>query len=117
MVGDSSAEHCGCNACTPRMQPIHAQPQPQRRSQRVALAVLMGLAFVVVAWMAAPLLVGLALGTVMGFTAQPLQSRLALRFRRRRLASAVTTLLGGLLMAGGGALTIWIVAREIVAAI
>lgn len=100
------------------MQPMHAEPQPQRRSQRVALAVLMGLAFLVVAWMAAPLLVGLALGAVMGFTAQPLYWRLSARMKqRRRLASAVTTLLGGLLMAGGGAFAVWIVAREIAAAI
>ena len=97
---------------------MQAEPHPQRRSQRVALAVLMGLAFIVVAWMAAPLLVGLALGAVMGFTAQPLCGRLVPRMKhRRRLASAVTTLLGGLLMAGGGAFAIWIIAREIVAAI
>jgi predicted PurR-regulated permease PerM len=78
----------------------------------------MGLAFLAVAWMAAPLLVGLVLGTVMGFTAQPLYERFERRWsRRRRLASAVTTLLGGLVMAGGGALASWIVAREIVAAV
>jgi predicted PurR-regulated permease PerM len=100
------------------MQPIQAEPQPQRRSQRVALAVLMGLAFLVVAWMAAPLLVGLALGAVMGFTAQPLYWRLVARFNQRhRLASAVTTLLGGLAMAGGGALAIWVIAREVAEAI
>jgi predicted PurR-regulated permease PerM len=78
----------------------------------------MGLAFLVVAWMAAPLLVGLALGTVMGFTAQPLHARLTARMGQRRgLASAVTTLLGGLVMAGGGAFAIWIIAREVVAAL
>jgi predicted PurR-regulated permease PerM len=78
----------------------------------------MGLAFLVVAWMAAPLLVGLALGTVMGFTAQPVHARLTARMKqRRRLASAVTTLLGGLLMAGGGAFVVWIVAHEIAEAI
>jgi predicted PurR-regulated permease PerM len=67
--------------------------------------------------MAAPLLVGLALGTVMGFTAGPLEKRLARRLNhRRKLASIVTTLLGGLIMAGGGALAVWIVAREIAAA-
>jgi predicted PurR-regulated permease PerM len=78
----------------------------------------MGLAFLVVAWMAAPLLVGLALGTVMGFTAQPLHARLTARMGQRRgLASAVTTLLGGLAMAGGGAFGVWIIAREVVAAV
>jgi predicted PurR-regulated permease PerM len=101
-----------------QVQPPQPQPPPAARSQRIALAVLMGLAFVVVAWMAAPLLVGLALGTVMGFTAQPVQARLAARMKqRRRLASAVTTLLGGILMAGGGALAVWVVAHEIAAAV
>jgi predicted PurR-regulated permease PerM len=78
----------------------------------------MGLTFLVVAWMAAPLLVGLALGTVMGFTAQPLHARLSAAFgQRRRLASGVTTLLGGLLMTGGGVAVLWIFAREIAAAV
>ncbi len=89
-----------------------------RPSQRIALGVLLGLAFVVVAWMASPLLVGLALGTVMGFTAQPFDGRLSRRLGNRpRLASAVTTLLGGLAMAGGGVLVVWIVANEVAAAI
>jgi predicted PurR-regulated permease PerM len=100
------------------MQPSHGETQPPVRSQQVALGVLMGLAFIVVAWMAAPLLVGLALGTVLGFTAQPLHARLAARLKqRRRLAAFMTTLLGGLVMAGGGAILVWIVAREIVAAL
>jgi predicted PurR-regulated permease PerM len=99
-----------------RLATVAARRSQQR--ERAALAVLVGLAFVVVAWMAAPLLVGLALGTVMGFTAQPLHARLTRGLRqRRRLASAVTTLLGGLVMAGGGAMAIWLVMRELVAAV
>ena len=104
----------------PTMLPMHAEAaSPERRSQRVALGVLMGLTFLVVAWMAAPLFVGLALGAVMGFTAQPfcgwaLFQRLD---HRRRLASAVTTLLGGLLVVGGDAFADWVVARELVAAV
>jgi predicted PurR-regulated permease PerM len=78
----------------------------------------MGLSFLVVAWMAAPLLVGLALGTVMGFTAQPLYFRLSSRFgHRRRLASAVTTLLGGLMVVGGGTIAAWVIVTEMVAAV
>jgi predicted PurR-regulated permease PerM len=78
----------------------------------------MGLTFLVVAWMAAPLLVGLALGTVMGFTAQPLYAGLSKRFgKRRKLASGVTTLLGGLMVVGGGTAAAWVVARELVAAV
>jgi predicted PurR-regulated permease PerM len=91
---------------------------PSRRNQRVALAVLMGLTFLVVAWMAAPLLVGLALGTVMGFTGQPLCIRLSRRLgHRTKLAAAGTTLLGGLMVVGGGAATAWVIARELVAAV
>jgi predicted PurR-regulated permease PerM len=93
-------------------------PATARRGQRVALGILMGLTFLVVAWMAAPLLVGLALGTVMGFTAQPLYWGLSRRLgQRRKFASAVTTLLGGLLVVGGGTAAAWIVARELVAAV
>jgi predicted PurR-regulated permease PerM len=99
------------------MQPA-AEPSSPLPSQRTALGVLMGLAFLVVAWMAAPLLVGLALGTVMGFTAQPLHARLTARMgQRRSLAAAVTTLLGGLAMAGGGAFAVWVIAREVGAAL
>jgi predicted PurR-regulated permease PerM len=95
------------------------EPFPRaRRNQRVALAVLMGLTFLVVAWMAAPLLVGLALGTVMGFTAQPLYVRLSRRMgHRTKLASAATTALGGLMVVGGGAGAAWVVVRELVAAV
>jgi predicted PurR-regulated permease PerM len=101
-----------------QMQEVPRGVEPQRRSQRAALGVLMGVTFVLVAWMAAPLLVGLALGTVMGFTAQPLHARLLVRLRgRRTLASAVTTLLGGLIMVCGGVGAIWIAAREVVAAV
>ncbi len=93
-------------------------PATARRAQRVALGVLMGLTFLAVAWMAAPLLVGLALGTVMGFTAQPLYAALTRRFgKRHKLASAVTTLLGGLMAVGGGTAAAWVVARELVAAV
>jgi predicted PurR-regulated permease PerM len=97
------------------MQEVRAPTQSDRREQRLALGILTGLAFVVVAWMAAPLLVGLALGTVMGFTAQPLHDRLMARLHgRRTLASAIATFLGGILMAGGGAAGVWIVARKLV---
>src|SRR4051794_1289719 len=100
------------------MQPSHGSAEPTRNHQRVALAVLMGLTFLVIAWMAAPLLVGLALGTVMGFTAQPLHAHLTAAFRQRRtLASAVTTLLGGLMVVGGGTLSAWVIVREVVAAV
>ncbi|HXN34473.1 MAG TPA: hypothetical protein VN894_21575, partial [Polyangiaceae bacterium] len=100
------------------MDEIRRTTDPQRPAQRLALAVLMGLAFVVVAWMSAPLLVGLALGTVMGFTAQPVHARLCARMgQRRTLAAAATTLLGGLTIAAGVALVFWIVGGQLGAAV
>jgi predicted PurR-regulated permease PerM len=89
-------------------------PEQPDRSQRIALAVLMGLTFLAVAWMASPLLVGLALGTVMGFTAQPMQTHLTARWHgKRRLASAATTLFGGLVVTGSAVAAVWVVAREL----
>jgi predicted PurR-regulated permease PerM len=88
------------------------------RTQRIALGVLTTLTFLVVAWMAAPMLVGLVLGTVLGFTAQPMYTRLTARMRQRRtLAAALTTFLGGLVMVGGGVGIVWIAVREVIAAV
>ncbi len=84
-------------------------------STRVPLAVATLLLLVAAAWVAAPLWVGLMLGTVMAFTAQPLQERLTARFGKRSGAAAVvTTLLGGLAMACGGTAAVFVVARELV---
>ena len=100
------------------MQSMRGERSARFDGERIALAVLTAVAFVVVAWMASPLLVGLALGAVMGFTVQPLHERLAARLRqRRRLASAATALLAGVVLTGAGILAVWIVAREVVAAI
>lgn len=86
-----------------------------KRGRRVALAILMLLAFIGVAWMAAPLWVGLVLGTVMAFTAQPLYRRLASSLGDRRwLASAITTLIGGITTAALGVATLYILTREAV---
>ncbi len=86
----------------------------ERHAHRVAIGILMGLTFLVVAWMAAPMLVGLALGTVMGFTAQPICTRLTARLGQRHgLASALTTLLGGLFTAGVGTAAAWVIVREL----
>jgi predicted PurR-regulated permease PerM len=84
----------------------------------VALGVILAITFVIVAWMAAPLLVGLALGTVMGFTADPLRERLCERLHgRRRLASALTTLCCALLIVGGVIGLGWLVVSEIETAV
>lgn len=100
------------------MDPEIPEATPKRRTQRIALGILLGLTFVVVAWMAAPLLVGLALGTVVGFTAQPLHARLSGRMRQKRaLAAALTTLLSGLVMVGATVASGWLLVREIVNAV
>jgi predicted PurR-regulated permease PerM len=79
----------------------------------LALATL--LLFVAAAWVAAPLWVGLMLGTVMAFTAQPVHQRLTAHLRSRTaLAAVLTTLLGGFAMVSGGALAVFVLAKEIV---
>ena len=71
-----------------------------RRGRHIALGVLMVLSFVTVAWIASPLWVGLMLGAMMAFSAQPLQSWLARRLGGRHvLAAVVTTVVGGLVTA------------------
>lgn len=85
------------------------------RASHAPLGVATLLLFLAAAWIAAPLWVGLMLGTVMAFTAQPVHMRLTVRFRdRSALAAVVTTLLGGLVMLCGGATAVFVVAREVV---
>jgi predicted PurR-regulated permease PerM len=55
--------------------------------QHFALAMLLGLSFLAAAWVAAPLYVGLVLGTVMAFSAQPLFGRFVRRLHRRSVAA------------------------------
>ncbi len=95
---------------TPEAPPVSGGPAPRR-----PLAIATLLLFVAAAWVAAPLWVGLMLGTVMAFTAQPLHQRLTERFRNRTGAAAVTTtLLGGLAMLCGGATALFLVAQQLV---
>ena len=64
------------------------------------------LVFLVAAWIASPLWVGLVLGAVLAFTTQPIYRRLAHRWHDRRgLAAAVVTVTSGVictLVVGGG---------------
>jgi predicted PurR-regulated permease PerM len=93
----------------------HATPfggNPASR-RRIALAVALLVSFLAAAWIAAPLWVGLILGTVMAFTAQPLHWVLEKRLRgRRSLASGIATVLGGLVMLGGGVVGFVVVLKE-----
>lgn len=93
-------------------QPVAPSTQ---RGRRIALAVLLLLVFLGVARVAAPTWVGLVLGTVMAFTAQPLYRRLVVAFRERRaLAAVVTTTTGGIVTLAGGAAALYILMREVV---
>jgi predicted PurR-regulated permease PerM len=87
------------------------------RGRRIALAIVTLASFLAVAYMAAPLWVGLVIGTVMAFTGQPLYRRLAARMHNRRaLAALFTTLIGGIGALAGGGLTLYILWRELFAA-
>jgi predicted PurR-regulated permease PerM len=89
-------------------------PESQR-GQRIALSILLVLTFLVAAWIASGLWVGIALGTVMAFTAQPAFRALARRIGdRRAIAAAIVTGLMGLVAAGLGALFLYIIVEELV---
>jgi len=96
-------------------------PQPlslRSRPQRVALTVATLLAFLLAAWVASPLWVGLMMGAVMAFTAQPLHSLLARKLHgHERLSAALATLMGGACVAGGGVVAAFFVVRELLAAL
>jgi predicted PurR-regulated permease PerM len=84
-------------------------------AHRRPLAIATLLLFVAAAWVASPLWVGLMLGAVMAFSAQPVQRCLTERFRvRNGIAAATTTLLGGIAMACGGVALVYLLARQVV---
>jgi predicted PurR-regulated permease PerM len=76
------------------------------------------LAFLLAAWVASPLWVGLMMGAVMAFTAQPLHALLARKLHgRERVSAAIATLVGGACVAGGGVVAAFFVLRELLAAL
>jgi predicted PurR-regulated permease PerM len=84
-----------------------------RKGRRIALGILLALSFLTVAYIASSLWVGLMLGTVMAFSAQPMYRWLTVRFGERRwLAAALTTFVGGLITASGALLAGYILTRE-----
>jgi len=93
-------------------------PAPQR-SQRVALGVLLALSFLAAAWIAAPLWVGLMLGVVMAFTAQPLYRRLLAMGRGRGgarhpyVAASLVTVLSAFIAAIIGVVSLYVLTREL----
>jgi predicted PurR-regulated permease PerM len=85
------------------------------RGQRIALTILLVLTFLVAAWIASGLWVGIALGTVMAFTAQPVFRALARRLGdRRALAAGIVTAAMGLFAAGLGGLFLYIAVDQLV---
>jgi predicted PurR-regulated permease PerM len=99
-----------------------------RKGRRIALGVVLVFAVLAAAWIASPLWVGLMLGMVMAFTAQPLYRKLLAlgeRVHRRRtgaredakrhtyLAASLVTLLSFFLAAIVGAVSLYILAREL----
>ena len=101
----------------PRLSATDGQPSTVR-GRRIALSVLLAIAFLAVARLAAPLWVGIAFGTMMAFTAQPAYRMIARRLDDHRgAAAAVTTVVTGLVVGAFGALAIWVLTRELFAVV
>ncbi|WP_394822644.1 AI-2E family transporter [Pendulispora albinea] len=84
------------------------------RGRRIALTIVVVLTFLTVAWIASPLWVGIALGTVMAFTAQPAYRKLAVRMGdRRAIAAAITTVLSGIASAIALSVIVYILVGEL----
>ncbi len=89
-------------------------PEKTARFRRNALSVVVVLSFLTVAWIASPIWVGIALGTVMAFTAQPVYRWLAVRIGdRRAIAAAITTVLSGIASAIALSVIIYILVHEL----
>ncbi|GAC1393704.1 MAG: AI-2E family transporter [Polyangiales bacterium] len=99
----------------PRMStPVPVQAAT-RRGRLISLGVLLLLSFLAVMRIAAPLWVGIAVGTFMAFTAQPTFRRIAHALGdRRELAAVLTTVLSGVVWTMLGALTVWVLTREVI---
>jgi len=84
----------------------------QRR--RAALGVLLLLSFVAVAMLAAPVWVGIVLGALMAFTAQPLYRKLSARLgERKKFAALVTTVVTGLVCVALGSASVYVLTGEL----
>ena len=104
----------------PAIDTRQVPPGTQRR-RRLALGALLTLSFLAAVWIASPLWVGLMLGMVMAFTAQPLYRKLlSLRTtaggagsRYSYLAASLVTLLSALVATLIGVVSLYILAREL----
>jgi predicted PurR-regulated permease PerM len=84
------------------------------KKRRVALGVLLLLSFLAVARLAAPVWVGIVLGALMAFTAQPLYRKLSRRLgEHKKPAALVTTVVTGLLCVALGSASVYVLTGEI----
>jgi predicted PurR-regulated permease PerM len=106
----------------PAPQSSKVVPPETRRERKIALGVVLVLSLLLAAWIASPLWVGLMLGMVMAFTAQPLYRRLATprghekprdETRRKYVAASLVTLLSAFVATVVGAVSLYILAREL----
>lgn len=108
-----SADLRGPDSELPKLVSSPVAPET-RRGRRLSLAFVLLLSFLTVAWIASPLWIGIVLGTVGAFTAQPLYRRISRRIGKRRvIAATVVTAFAGLLMAFTAFLTVYILMPEI----
>lgn len=85
-----------------------------KRGRRIALAMLLMLTFISVAYIASPLWVGIMLGTVMAFTAQPVYRRLAVKLGNRKvLAAVLVTISSGLITALAFFFALYVLSKEL----
>ncbi len=91
------------------------------RLRRLALGVVLAISFLAAAWIASPLWVGLMLGMVMAFTAQPLYRRLlsltrppaAAGSRFSYFSASLVTFLSAIVAPLTGVVSLYVLAREL----
>jgi len=84
-----------------------------RRWHHIALTGVVILSALTVAWIASPLWVGIALGTMMAFTAQPVYRRISSRIHSRAGSAAILTGVTGLASASILTVTIYVITNEL----
>ncbi len=96
----------------PRISIGPVNPQT-KRWHHIALTGLVILSFMTVAWIASPLWVGIALGTMMAFTAQPFYRRISNRIHSRPGSAAIITGVTGLASATALITAIYVITNEL----
>jgi predicted PurR-regulated permease PerM len=96
----------------PRISIGPVNPQT-KRWHHLALTILVIFSFMTVAWIASPLWVGIALGTMMAFTAQPIYRKISSRIHSRAGSAALITGITGLASAAALVTTIYVITNEL----